>query len=210
MQAVECIKVLTDMGKASLPDRSRRVLHGRMLNFDALTATARTMRLPAANPECYVCGSRQAEGGQESSRVENKEQGKDNSGQTINVHAFQERFCTNQARERKDFMLIDVRDRVQFEIASFPGSVNVPWSSLRRVDGDTARSLVEKARGGIDTDTDVDMGGVATFVLVCRRGVLSGQALPMLQGLYPGASVLHVEGGWESFSARVDKGFPTY
>jgi molybdopterin/thiamine biosynthesis adenylyltransferase len=54
MEAVECIKVLTDMGADSVRERSRRILHGRMLNFDALTATARTMRLPAANPKCCV------------------------------------------------------------------------------------------------------------------------------------------------------------
>ncbi|KAK9471256.1 uncharacterized protein V1510DRAFT_381526 [Dipodascopsis tothii] len=85
--------------------------------------------------------------------------------------------------------LVDVRERVQFGLCALPGAVNLPLAELDRPE---------------------PLALAGPVYVVCRRGVDSRVAVPILQRRLPGVAVVDVAGGLERWARDVDPSFPRY
>lgn len=125
---------------------------------------------------------------------------------------------SNRAEARET--VIDVRERVQFELCHLPGSVNVPFSEITAWQGpqDIAPEL-KVALGGRMISSEQSQDGVtvvepatsATFI--CRLGNDSQLAIQKLAELGVrgvGLQLRDVEGGFAAWRRDVDSNWPDY
>lgn len=166
MMVTEAVKLITGIGQSLL---------GRLLVFDALTSRWREIRIakdPAAAPITelidydYFCGILPP--------------GEDDAD-LITVAQLAARLA---AREHgaEDFMLIDVREPVEFEISRIPGSVLIPVGGIK--DGSALA----------DIPRDVPL------ILHCKAGSRSATALASLHAAGY-SDVVHLEGGIDAWLA---------
>lgn len=87
-------------------------------------------------------------------------------------------------------VLLDVREKPQFDITSLPSSINIPWSELKHKE-----------------EVDLQADGSPVYV-VCRYGNDSQNAVDKLQKL--GITAKDIKGGLYAWSKDVDDGFPIY
>ena len=177
IQAAEAIKLIVGAGQS---------LAGRLLLFDALEMTTRTMKL-RRDPACAVC-----------------------SGQrTIDTLIDYEQFCgvapartatpalppdlvtsveslAGRVRRGDPVWILDVREPREFEICRIPGSTLIPL-------GDLPKRLDEIPRG--DTAPDV--------VVHCKSGVRSAKAVALLRE-HGFERVKNLEGGILAWIDRID------
>ncbi|MBP2413601.1 adenylyltransferase/sulfurtransferase [Arthrobacter stackebrandtii] len=167
MMVTEAVKLITGIGQTLL---------GRLLIFDALTSRWREIRIakdPAAAPITELidyeifCGLVPAE---------------KNDGDLISVDELASRLARRENGE-DDFVLVDVREPVEFQIARIPGSVLVPLGGIR--DG--------SALGALPQDK--------ALILHCKAGTRSAQALASLRAA-GFADVVHLEGGIDAWQSR--------
>lgn len=98
---------------------------------------------------------------------------------------------TRDRRGANDFVLVDIREREELEIASIEGALWIPM-------GDLGARINE-----IDADED------ATIALICHTGRRSLSAAVALQRAgWDG--VRSVAGGIEAWSLRIDPSVPRY
>lgn len=166
MMVTEAVKLITGIGQTLL---------GRLLIFDALTSRWREIRIakdPGAEPITELvdyeifCGLGPA-------AVKNDDE-------LISA----EQLATRLARRERDgdnFVLVDVREPVEFEIGRIPGSVLVPLAGIR--DG----SALEQIPHGVP------------LILHCKAGSRSAQALASLKAAgYD--DVVHLDGGIDAWA----------
>ena len=172
MMVTEAVKLITGVGETLL---------GRLLVFDALSSRWRELRIskdPESEPITELvdyetfCGLPETAGEAAA------------NGPLISVEELAARLAKREAGE-DDFVLVDVREPVEFEIARIPGSVLVPAGGIK--DGTSL--------GRIPRDVPL--------ILHCKAGVRSGQALEALAAAGYGG-VLHLEGGIDAWKL----GFP--
>lgn len=167
MMVTEAVKLITGIGQTLL---------GRLLIFDALSARWREIRIakdPAAPPITELvdyeifCGL--APAGTEK-----------HDDELISAEQLAERLARRE-RGEEDFVLIDVREPVEFEIARIPGSVLIPLAGIR--DGS---ALAQVPRG-------------VPLILHCKAGTRSAQALASLtaEGY---DDVVHLAGGIDAWA----------
>ncbi len=176
IQAVEAIKVILGAGDP---------LIGRLLLFDALRMSFRALTLDK-DPACPVCGPRP----------------------TITELIDYEAFCgaaprveeqpvqleispqeTKQKLDRKQVVLVDVRERWEWDIGRIAGSQLVPLGTL------------PAQADALPKDAEV--------VLVCHHGARSRQAALFLQdaGI---AKARSLKGGIAAWSREIDPSVPEY
>ncbi|POH72291.1 molybdopterin-synthase adenylyltransferase MoeB [Arthrobacter glacialis] len=171
MMVTEAVKLITGIGQTLL---------GRLLIFDALTARWREIRI-AKDPEAapitelidydYFCGILAPE---------------KNDGDLISAAQLANRLA-QRAAGSTDFVLIDVRQPVEFEIGRIPGSVLIPLAGIK--DG----SALDAVPRGVP------------LVLHCKAGSRSAQALASLREAgYE--DVVHLEGGMDAWLASDKRG----
>ncbi|GAA5228830.1 adenylyltransferase/sulfurtransferase MoeZ [Paeniglutamicibacter antarcticus] len=174
MMVTEAVKLITGVGETLL---------GRLLVFDALASRWRELRI-TKDPEApaitelvdyeVLCGL----------GAESDQGGRDES--SVSVEDLQARLRGRNTGER-DFMLVDVREPVEFEIARIPGSVLVPLAGIK-----DSTALGKIPRG-------------TPLVLHCKSGVRSAQALEALAAAgYD--DVVHLEGGIDAWLEMGDPG----
>lgn len=167
MMVTEAVKLITGIGQTLL---------GRLLIFDALSARWREIRIakdPAAKPITELidyeifCGLVPQE---------------KNDGELISADQLALRLADRE-QGKDDFVLIDVREPVEFEISRIPGSVLIPLAGIR--DG----SALSQLPVGVP------------FILHCKAGTRSAQALASLRadGF---ADVVHLDGGIDAWGER--------
>jgi sulfur-carrier protein adenylyltransferase/sulfurtransferase len=176
IQATETVKLILGIGEP---------LVGRLLLYDALGMRFRELKL-RKNPECPVCGEHR----------------------TITKLIDYQQFCGIPAQEPKvtegeievtevkamldrgdSFVLLDVREPHEYQIASIPGAKLVPL-------GEVARRLDE-----FDKNADI--------VIHCKSGMRSAKAC----GILKQAGFEHVrnmKGGILAWSDQVDPSVPKY
>src|SRR5438552_3167461 len=176
IQATEAVKLILGIGQS---------LVGRLLLYDALAMRFREVKL-RKNPECPVCGEHR----------------------TITKLIDYQQFCGIPAQEPKvtegeievtevkarldrgdNFVLLDVREPHEYQIASIPGAKLVPL-------GEVSRRL-----GEFDKNADI--------VIHCKSGMRSAKAC----GILKQAGFEHVrnmKGGITAWSDRVDPSVPKY
>lgn len=180
IQATETVKIIIRQGTT---------LSGRLLLYNALEMTFRQLKL-RPNPERPVidklidyqqfCGVTQAK---EEEAKRQKEM------QEITVQELKQ-LLDGDAR---DFVLLDVRNPNEYEIAKIPGSVLIPLSEIENGQG------VEKVKQVLNG---------SRLIAHCKFGSRSAKALGILKDA--GIDGINVKGGISAWSKEVDPSVPEY
>ena len=119
---------------------------------------------------------------------------------------------TGIASNRDSHILVDVREKVQFELCSIDGSLNVPFSTVSATSGPSLRS----------NDMDVDQDNWISLLkqsekpifVVCRLGNDSQLSVKKMKELgldYGGRRYIgDIRGGLQAWRRNVDADFPEY
>jgi sulfur-carrier protein adenylyltransferase/sulfurtransferase len=180
IQATEAIKIILGQGTT---------LSGRLLLFNALDMKFRELKL-RPNPERPVieklidyemfCGIPQAKAAEAEQQAAIPEMTVTDLKQVLDSGAA-------------DYVLLDVRNPNEYEIAKIPGSVLVPLPDIENGQG------VEKVRSLLNGDR---------LIVHCKMGGRSMKALGILKGA--GIDGTNVKGGIQAWSREVDASVPEY
>ncbi|MEM7557021.1 MAG: molybdopterin-synthase adenylyltransferase MoeB [Cyanobacteria bacterium P01_A01_bin.84] len=180
IQATETVKIIIGEGNT---------LSGRLMLYNALDMSFRELKL-RPNPERPVieklidyqqfCGIPQAKAEEEKKQMDIQEMTVEELKQLIDS-------------DRKDFVLLDVRNPHEYEIAKIPGSVLVPLSELEAGSGITkVKELVNGHR----------------LIAHCKMGGRSAKALGILNEA--GIAGTNLKGGITAWSQQIDPSVPEY
>lgn len=184
IQVTEAIKLITGVGDS---------LMGRLMVYDALEMNYRQVKI-RKDPNCAVCGPNatvtelidyDAFCGVISDAA--AEAAKDS---TITVHTLKE-WIDAKDRGERDFVLIDVREPVEWEIVQIPGAVLIPKGEF--LDGSALAKL--------PTDKQI--------VLHCKVGGRSAEALAVVKGA-GFSDAVHVAGGINAWVSQIEPDKPNY
>ncbi len=180
IQATEVVKIILGQGNT---------LSGRLLLYNALDMKFRELKL-RPNPVRPVieklidyeefCGIPQAKAEEEKRQMELAE---------ITVQQLQELIESGA----KDFVLLDVRNPNEYEIAQIPGAVLVP---LPDIENEQGISKVKELLNG------------HRLIAHCKMGGRSAKALAILKEA--GIEGTNVKGGIAAWSREVDPSVPEY
>lgn len=180
IQATETVKIILNQG---------RTLSGRLLLYNALEMTFRELKL-RPNPVRPVieklidyeqfCGIPQARAQEAQQQMEIPEMTVQELKQLIDSGAT-------------DFLLLDVRNPNEYEIAKIPGSVLVPLPDIER--GEGVQKVKELLNGH-------------RLIAHCKMGGRSAKALGILKEA--GVEGINVKGGITAWSKEVDPSVPQY
>ena len=184
IQVTEAIKLITGIGDPLL---------GRLKVYDALEMDYREVRI-RKDPNCAVCGPNAtvkelidydafcgviSDAAAEAAR-----------DSTISVHELKEMLDARERGER-DFVLIDVREPIEWEIATIDGAEFIPKGEF--LDGSALEKLPQDK----------------PIVLHCKVGGRSAEVLAVLHGA-GFSDAVHVGGGINAWSLQVDPETPYY
>jgi adenylyltransferase/sulfurtransferase len=178
IMVTEAIKLITGIGEP---------LIGRLMSYDALEMTYRTLRIrkhPDTAPITELidydafCGA---------VSVEAEEAARD---ATISVLDLREWLAARDRGER-DFVLIDVREPNEYEIVSIDGAVLIPKGEF----------LTGAALAGLPQDQQI--------VLHCKVGGRSAEVLALVKAA-GFADAVHVGGGIVAWVSQVEPHKPSY
>jgi adenylyltransferase/sulfurtransferase len=180
LQATETVKIIIGQGNT---------LSGRLLLYDALNMKFRELKL-RPNPVRPVieklidyeqfCGIPQAKAQEEKQQMEMSE---------ITVQELKQLLDSGT----DDFVLLDVRNPHEYEIAQIPGAVLIPLSELENGQGVLkVKELVNGHR----------------LIAHCKSGMRSAKALGILKEA--GVDGTNVKGGILAWSKEIDPSVPTY
>ncbi|MFE4108101.1 molybdopterin-synthase adenylyltransferase MoeB [Almyronema epifaneia] len=180
IQATETVKIILGAGET---------LSGRLLLYNALDMTFRQLKL-RPNPERPVieklvdyeqfCGIPQAQAEAAKQQAELSE---------MSVRELKELLDSQE----NDYLLIDVRNPNEYEIAKIPGSVLVPLPDIENGSG------VEKIKSMLNGHH---------LIAHCKMGGRSAKALGILK--QAGIEGTNVTGGITAWSREVDSSVPEY
>lgn len=251
LQALEVVKLAAQVGSPMVQ---------KLLLFDALSCSFRSVKLRSRRPECAACGHSPsitadslpgydyiAFTGQgyndkappalellpPSQRISAAELAKllpaqlrsRQTGTAATDHtisAFSDATATSDGADRQRPLLLDVRPKEQFSIASLPGSVSLPFNAdnprthatyvqqlLHLLDeqfGAHSDHMEEDAQPYTEGDSPVTR---PVMYVICRRGNDSQRVVNLLnQAGVHGA--VDVAGGLQGWSSEADPGFPIY
>ncbi len=180
IQATETVKIILGQGNT---------LSGRLLLYNALNMTFRELKL-RPNPERpvieklidyeFFCGVTQAKEAEAKQQMEMQE---------MTVQELKELLDSGA----DDFVLLDVRNPNEYEIAKLPGSVLVP---LPEIENGTGVEKVKELLNG------------HRLVAHCKMGGRSAKALGILKEA--GIEGINVKGGITAWSREIDPSVPEY
>ena len=184
IQVTEAIKLLAGIGDPLL---------GRLMIYDALEMTYRQVKI-RKDPNCAVCGDNPTvtelidyEAFCGTISEEAAEAARDS---TISVVQLKAMLDEREAGTR-DFVLIDVREEVEWEIVQIPGAILIPKGQF--LDG--------SALANLPTDKQI--------VLYCKVGGRSAEALAVVHGA-GFTDAIHVGGGINAWVAQIEPDKPSY
>ena len=175
LQAIEALKIILGLGQP---------LIGRLLHFDALKMKFREFNLQR-DPDCPVCGERpRITAPIDYETFCNGPPVAPPNDLRIDVHALQQKMASGQP-----FLLLDVREPYEFEIARIDGADLIPL-------GELPARLQE-----LDRSKEI-------FV-ICHSGMRSERAAEFLRSAgFP--EVANVAGGIDAWSREIDPDVPRY
>ncbi|MEI7630335.1 MAG: adenylyltransferase/sulfurtransferase MoeZ [Actinomycetes bacterium] len=184
IQVTEAIKLLAGIGEPLL---------GRLVIYDALEMTYRQVKI-RKDPNCAVCGDNPTvtelidyEAFCGTISEEAAEAARDS---TISVVQLKAMLDEREAGTR-DFVLIDVREEVEWEIVQIPGATLIPKGQL--LDGSALTNLPNDKQ----------------IVLYCKVGGRSAEALAVVHGA-GFTDAIHVGGGINAWVAQIEPDKPSY
>ncbi|BAY48311.1 UBA/THIF-type NAD/FAD binding protein [Scytonema sp. HK-05] len=180
LQATETVKIIIGQGNT---------LSGRLLLYDALNMKFRELKL-RPNPVRPVieklidyeqfCGIPQAKAQEEKQQMEMSE---------ITVQELKQLLDSGT----DDFVLLDVRNPHEYEIAQIPGAILIPLPDIENGEGVLkVKELVNGHR----------------LIAHCKSGMRSAKALGILKEA--GVDGTNVKGGILAWSKEIDPSVPTY
>lgn len=182
IQATEAVKIILGVGET---------LSGRLLLYNALDMKFRELKL-RPNPERPVieklidyemfCGIPQAKAAEAQEQANMEEMTVQELKQLIDSGAI-----------GKDYVLLDVRNPNEYDIAQIPGSVLIPLPDIENGDG------VAKVK---------DLLNGHKLIAHCKMGGRSAKALGILKN--SGIEGINVKGGITAWSREVDSSVPEY
>ena len=184
VQVTEAIKLLVGIGEP---------LVGRLQIYDALEMDWRQLKI-RKDPNCAICGENptvtelidyDAFCGELTDEAADAV-----AGHTMNVAQLNE-WLTEREAGHKDFLLVDVREKVERDINQIPGSV-----LISKGDFQTGEALSK-----LPQDKQV--------VLYCKTGVRSAEVLAIVHGAGL-ADAVHVGGGVSAWVSQIDPSQPAY
>lgn len=178
LQATEAVKIILGVGET---------LKGRLLLYDALGMRFRELKL-RRDPDCPVCGDHPTVNKlidyQEFCGVKNMSSQPVPAGDAIDALELKQKI------ERGDkFVLLDVREPYEYQIAKIPGSKLIPLGDL------------PKQLGELDREADI--------VVHCRTGGRSQKAVDLMKAS-GFKQVRNMTGGITAWSDKVDASVPKY
>ena len=184
IQVNEAIKLLTGIGDP---------LVGKLMIYDALEMEYRKLRV-RKDPNCALCGENATVTGlidyESFCGAISEEASEAAVGSTISVTTL-ETMIKERAEGARDFVLVDVREPVEYDINKIPDSVLIPKGEF--LNG----SALEK----LPADKQV--------VIYCKTGVRSAECLAIVKGAGYSDAV-HVGGGVVAWVNQIDPSQPTY
>ena len=179
IQATEAVKLLVGQGKT---------LVGRLLLYHALSMSFRELKLEK-NPDCPMCGENPSITDlidyEDICGIRDEEIG----GSQAGYNEIDVADVASLIEKKADFVLLDVREPVEWEICSLPNSVRIP------------RGEVRKRLGEIDSAKDV--------IVYCRSGVHSGAITNFLREM-GFDRVRNMRGGILAWANEIDPAMPVY
>ncbi len=184
VQVTEAIKLLIGMGDPLL---------GRLQIYDALEMSWRQLKI-RKDPDCAICGENptvtelidyDAFCGALTDEAANAV-----AGHTMNVNQLND-WLAERDSGRKDFVLVDVREKVERDINRIPGSILIPKGDFQ----------TGEALGLLPQDKQV--------VLYCKTGIRSAEVLAIVHGAGL-ADAVHVGGGVSAWVTQIDPSQPAY
>jgi adenylyltransferase/sulfurtransferase len=180
IQATETVKIILGTGTT---------LSGRLLLYNALNMTFRELKL-RPNPERpvieklidyeFFCGVTQAKEEEAKRQMEMQE---------MTVQELKQLLDSG----KDDFLLLDVRNPNEYEIAKIPGAVLVPLPDIEQGPG------VEKVKSLLNGHR---------LIAHCKMGGRSAKALGILKD--SGIEGINVKGGITAWSKEIDPSVPEY
>ena len=184
VQVTEAIKLLTGIGEPLL---------GRLQIYDALEMSWRTLAV-RKDPDCAICGEHptvtELIDYDEFCGALTDEAAAAVAGHTLGVRQLEEWLAARESGQR-DFLLVDVRHKVERDINQIPGSILIPMSDFQ-----TGEALAK-----LPQDKQV--------VFYCKTGVRSAEVLAIVHGAGL-ADAVHVGGGVSAWVRQVDPSQPAY
>lgn len=221
LQALEAVKLIV-AGKLHASEEEVQVKNGEteskpaesnaasMLLFSANSNSSfRSVRLRSRRPGCFACSK---DGGL---NLESLSSGSLDYVLFCGVNMPVQILDPEERIEAKDYenmrrkdphLLVDVREKVQFDICSLDGSVNVPFSTLQ---GSGRLSIDGKEPPWIPNDLCPD----APIYVICRLGNDSQIVTRQLKeaGLAStGRYIGDIKGGLRAWKSQVDSSWPEY
>lgn len=201
IQAMEAIKIAMRLKNAG---QDVQVLTERMLLFNGLDGTFRNIKLRQKRSVCAVCGDEPT---------------------VINLLDSYEAFCGSKACDKTPsktlisqsrriscdqynedvlmnsipHLLIDVRQKLQFDICHLSNSVHIALEDLQV---DTVKQLIDDKKIGLNQQEP-------QVYFICRRGNMSQEAVKKMDGtgLFGTKDIV---GGLTAWAKEVDETFPMY
>jgi len=229
LQALEAIKVVSGVGECCTQ---------KLLMFDGMCTSFRTLKLRPRQEKCIVCGDQPAITADNFAQYDYEGHCggpmHDKGGLCLRILEDDHRISCETLKRRmeskagKPFVLIDVRPRVEYDFASLSGSINIPMDVLEGklencsvgADSDSSSSLkklFEDMEGAVllskgdeeDEDATPSLLQPPDLYVVCRRGNDSQVAVQKLLKLGI-SNAFDLEGGLQQWSNQVDSTFPIY
>ncbi|KJF20097.1 adenylyltransferase/sulfurtransferase MoeZ [Rhodococcus sp. ACPA4] len=174
IMATEAVKLITGIGEPLL---------GRLMMYDALSMTFRTIRLqrdPSRAPVTELIDYDEFCG------VVSEEASAAVAQSTITAPELAQLIESG-----RELQLVDVREPVEWDIMHLPGAVLIPKGRI--VSGEALASLPQNKQ----------------IVLYCKTGIRSAEALAVLKSA-GFADAVHVQGGAVAWAKQVDTSLPLY
>ncbi|KAF6210338.1 hypothetical protein GE061_013442 [Apolygus lucorum] len=196
LQALQAVIMLTGNGK---------VLSQRLLLFDGEQTIFRTIKIRGKSESCAACGTKptitqlidyEQYCGAPANDKERRLQLVEKS-ERVTPHELNEAI-----RNGEPALMIDVRSRIEFEMCSIPGSINVPLKELERQQTqDDVRERWNKLKSEESKESKV--------YVICRRGNDSQLGLKQIKQ-FLSCPVYDLVGGLHAWSRDIDPSFPPY
>ena len=184
VQVTEAIKLLAGIGDP---------LIGRLQIYDALEMSWRQLKI-RKDPNCAICGENptvtELIDYDDFCGAITDEAADAAAGHTVGVQQLEAWLAEREAGD-KDFLLVDVREKVERDINEIPGSVLMPKGDFQ----------TGEALGRLPQDKQV--------VLYCKTGVRSAEVLALVHGAGL-ADAVHVGGGVSAWVNQIDPSQPAY
>ncbi|KAH8657566.1 molybdenum cofactor synthesis protein [Tricladium varicosporioides] len=207
LQALEATKLIAE-GKLTNNFVTEKVENTMLLFSASGKSQFRTLKMRGRSPKCSTCSA----GADFSLRklMETDYAFFCGVTQPVKLLVSEERIEAKEYSELKsrvgrEHLLVDVREKVQFDICSLEGSINVPFSALQ---GSQASSLNRERPQWLPEDLPPD----APIYVICRLGNDSQVVTKKFKESSLGGTrcIKDIKGGLKAWKAQVDSSWPEY